>query len=51
MVVFARDGDEVSIMAERDTKSFLDVLLKAGIPLNEPVAERTICNEYPRRNL
>jgi redox-sensitive bicupin YhaK (pirin superfamily) len=38
MVLFAKDGDEVSITADRDAKSSLDVLLIAGLPLNEPVA-------------
>jgi quercetin 2,3-dioxygenase len=37
-VLFAKDGDEVSITADRDAKLPLDVLLIAGIPLNEPVA-------------
>ncbi|MGC2668684.1 MAG: hypothetical protein WA220_05830 [Candidatus Nitrosopolaris sp.] len=36
MVLFAKDGDEVSITADRDAKSSLDVLLIAGLPLNEP---------------
>ena len=35
---FAKDGDEVSITADRDAKLPLDILLIAGIPLNEPVA-------------
>lgn len=38
MVLFAKDGDEVSVTADRDAKSSLDVLLIAGLPLNEPVA-------------
>jgi len=37
MVLFAKDGDEVSITADRDAKSSLDVLLIAGLPLNEPI--------------
>jgi redox-sensitive bicupin YhaK (pirin superfamily) len=39
MVIFARDGDEVSIRVPADAKSPLDVLLLAGVPLNEPIAQ------------
>lgn len=38
MVLFARDGEEVTIENPADAKSTLDVLLIAGVPLNEPVA-------------
>jgi quercetin 2,3-dioxygenase len=38
MVVFATDGDEVRIENPSDAKSTLEVLLIAGVPLNEPVA-------------
>jgi redox-sensitive bicupin YhaK (pirin superfamily) len=38
MVIFAQDGDEVKIAAPESAKTPLDVLLIAGLPLNEPVA-------------
>ena len=38
MVIFAQDGDEISIAAPESAKTPLDVLLIAGLPLNEPVA-------------
>ena len=38
MALFAKDGDKVSIMADPNAKSSLDILLIAGIPLNELVA-------------
>lgn len=38
MVLFARDGEEVTIENPDDAKATLDVLLIAGVPLNEPVA-------------
>jgi quercetin 2,3-dioxygenase len=38
MVLFASDGDEVRIENPSDAKSTLEVLLIAGVPLNEPVA-------------
>jgi quercetin 2,3-dioxygenase len=38
MVLFTQDGDEVRIENSRDAKTTLDVLLIAGVPLNEPVA-------------
>jgi redox-sensitive bicupin YhaK (pirin superfamily) len=38
MVLFAQDGDEVSIENPADAKARLEVLLIAGVPLNEPVA-------------
>ncbi len=38
MVMFAPDGDEVTIANPADASSDLDVLLIAGVPLNEPVA-------------
>jgi len=37
MVLFAQDGDEVSIENPADAKARLEVLLIAGVPLNEPV--------------
>jgi quercetin 2,3-dioxygenase len=39
MVIFARDGEEVSIRTPADATSPLDVLLLAGVPLNEPIAQ------------
>jgi redox-sensitive bicupin YhaK (pirin superfamily) len=39
MVIFARDGEEVSIRAHADAKSPLDMLLLAGVPLNESIAQ------------
>lgn len=38
MVLFAQDGDEVRIENRADAKVTLEVLLIAGVPLNEPVA-------------
>jgi redox-sensitive bicupin YhaK (pirin superfamily) len=38
MVLFAQDGDEVRIENPSDAKGTLEVLLIAGVPLNEPVA-------------
>src|SRR5215211_5549692 len=38
MVLFAQDGDEVRIENLADAKTTLEVLLIAGLPLNEPVA-------------
>ena len=38
MVMFARDGDEVRIENPADAKTVLEVLLIAGVPLNEPIA-------------
>ncbi|MBD2359187.1 pirin family protein [Tolypothrix sp. FACHB-123] len=37
MVLFAQDGEEIAIVNSSNTKSPLDVLLIAGVPLNEPV--------------
>ena len=37
MVVFTQDGDEVSIKNPADAQATLEVLLIAGVPLNEPV--------------
>lgn len=37
MVLFAMDGDEVKIENPSDATTTLDVLLIAGLPLNEPV--------------
>jgi len=37
MVLFAQDGEEVTITNSSEAKSPLDVLLIAGVPLNEPV--------------
>jgi redox-sensitive bicupin YhaK (pirin superfamily) len=39
MVIFARDGEEVSIRAPTDAKSPLDVLLLAGVPLKELIVQ------------
>jgi redox-sensitive bicupin YhaK (pirin superfamily) len=38
MVLFAQDGEEVRIENPADAKTTLEVLLIAGVPLNEPVA-------------
>jgi quercetin 2,3-dioxygenase len=38
MVLFAEDGVEVRIENPADAKATLEVLLIAGVPLNEPVA-------------
>jgi redox-sensitive bicupin YhaK (pirin superfamily) len=38
MVLFAQDGDEVRIANPSHAKTTLEVLLIAGLPLNEPVA-------------
>jgi len=38
MVTFAPDGDEVRIENPADAKTTLEVLLIAGVPLNEPIA-------------
>jgi len=38
MVLLAPDGDEVRIENASDAKATLEVLLIAGLPLNEPVA-------------
>ena len=38
MVLFARDGDEVSMTVPEGAEAPLDVLLIAGVPLGEPVA-------------
>jgi redox-sensitive bicupin YhaK (pirin superfamily) len=38
MVLFAQDGDEVIIENPADAQTALEVLLIAGVPLNEPVA-------------
>lgn len=37
MVIFAQDGEEVSIANPPDAQTPLDLLLVAGVPLNEPV--------------
>lgn len=37
MVLFAQDGKDVTITNPSDAKLPLDVLLIAGVPLNEPV--------------
>jgi redox-sensitive bicupin YhaK (pirin superfamily) len=39
MVIFARDGEEVSIRAPADATSPLGVLLLAGMPLKEPIVQ------------
>ena len=38
MVLFAQDGDEVRIENPANAKGTLEVLLIAGVPLNEPIA-------------
>jgi hypothetical protein len=38
MVMFAPDGDKVRIENPPDAKTTLEVLLIAGVPLNEPIA-------------
>ena len=38
MVMFAQDGDSIAIENPADTKHRLEILLIAGVPLNEPVA-------------
>lgn len=38
MVLFAQDGDEVTIENPADAQTALEVLLIAGVPLNRPVA-------------
>jgi len=38
MILFAQDGDEVRIENPSNAKATLEVLLIAGVPLNEPVA-------------
>jgi len=38
MVMFAPDGDEVRIENPADADATLEVLLIAGVPLNEPIA-------------
>jgi hypothetical protein len=37
MIIFAQDGEEVTIMNPADSQQPLDLLLIAGVPLNEPV--------------
>jgi redox-sensitive bicupin YhaK (pirin superfamily) len=37
MVLFAQDGDEIRIENAADAKTTLEVLILAGLPLNEPV--------------
>lgn len=38
MVMFAPDGDDLRIESPADAKAALEVLLIAGVPLNEPIA-------------
>jgi len=38
MIMFAPDGDEVRIQDAADASTTLEVLLIAGVPLNEPIA-------------
>ena len=38
MIMFAPDGDEVRIENPAEARATLDVLLIAGVPLNEPIA-------------
>lgn len=37
MIIFAPDGENVTITNSKDAKQAFDLLLIAGIPLNEPV--------------
>lgn len=37
MVLFSQDGGEIAIVAAQDTRTPLNLLLIAGMPLNEPV--------------
>jgi len=37
-IIFKKDGDQVTIKSASDSKSPLEVLFIAGVPLNEPVA-------------
>ncbi|HEY9847256.1 MAG TPA: pirin-like C-terminal cupin domain-containing protein [Candidatus Caenarcaniphilales bacterium] len=43
MVLFAQDGEEVSITNPSDAKLRLGVVLIAGLPLNEPVVRYSPC--------
>jgi redox-sensitive bicupin YhaK (pirin superfamily) len=38
MIMFAPDGDSVRIENPADAKATLEVLVIAGVPLNEPIA-------------
>jgi len=37
-VIFKKDGEQVTIASTSDSKSPLEILLLAGVPLNEPIA-------------
>jgi redox-sensitive bicupin YhaK (pirin superfamily) len=37
-VIFKKDGEQVTIASASDSKSPLEILLLAGVPLNEPIA-------------
>jgi len=39
MIVFKNDGESISIRVAENARSSLDVLLIAGIPLNEPIVQ------------
>jgi quercetin 2,3-dioxygenase len=39
LIVFKNDGEHISISESEDARSPLDVLLVAGIPLNEPIVQ------------
>lgn len=39
MVIFAGDGEKISIKASADSENTLDALLLAGLPLKEPIAQ------------
>lgn len=39
LIVFKNDGEYVSISESENARSPLDVLLVAGLPLNEPIVQ------------
>jgi hypothetical protein len=51
MLLLTQDGEKAMVANPSDAKSPLDVLLIAGVPLNEPINSlRSICDEYRSRN-
>jgi len=50
MVMFAPDGDKVKIENPAHASAALEILLIAGLPLNEPIALRPVRDEYRGRN-